>query len=250
MTDTDFGPEYDISEWSRNLNGEIPDENEGTKPLEIKPKISTSPLDKVKTWTNKVSKDRAVKPKATYARVSVGSTISRGWSLLAQMAQPINMPVARTMAMQAPVAGAVLEQAVQGTIIDRILQPLARAEGKGEAITALIGPPLIVGALSIRPEAHPVLVPALRETLKLWVKVAGKEIEKLAQEKQEYEETDGPMIEAMIAYLLQGILEPAEQEVAEIPLSTPSTATRPMPPRRPPAKKVAKKVSPRVPTAA
>jgi hypothetical protein len=122
------------------------------------------------------------------------------------MAQPINVPVARTLALQAPVAGMVLEDTVKDTLIDRILQPVARAGQGGEAAFALLGPPLIVGLLtSPRGQAlQPVLVPALKQSLRSWIKIAGPKLEKLEEEEREFEEHYGQRIDAMIEFILTG----------------------------------------------
>jgi len=167
------------------------------------------------------------RPKKAQPRASVANVISTGWTLLAQMAQPINLPVARTLALQAPVAGMVLEDTVKDTVIDRILQPVARAGQGGEAAFALLGPPLIVGALtSERGQAmQPVLVPALRAALRSWIKIAGPALEKIEAEEREFEEHYGQRIDAMIAFIL-GEQSATNQDVPSangfVPTATPA----------------------------
>src|SRR6266478_1273172 len=146
------------------------------------------------------------RPKKALPRVGVDSLISTGWTLLAQMAQPISLPVARTLALQAPVAGMVLEDTVKDTVIDRMLQPIARAGQGGETAFALLGPPLIVGVLS-SPRGQnmaPVLVPVLKQALRSWIKIAGPKLEKLEKEEAEFEEHYGQRIDAMIEFILTG----------------------------------------------
>lgn len=88
-------------------------------------------------------------------RVSTERLVERVWDGLARSMQPVNLPVARCLAWQAPTAGAIMDDAVKGTVVDRVLQPLARAEARLEKIGALVGPPVFVMALQL-PQNQPV----------------------------------------------------------------------------------------------
>lgn len=179
-----------------------PVQNDGIE--EIPPQIKPESLkDRGKTFLDRVKK---VAPetaktrgrKAAKPRVGIDKLISMGWRFLAQMAQPISLPVARVLDMQAPVAGAILEDTVKGTIIDRLLQPLARAEAGGETVFALLGPPLLVGAITAKPEMFPVLRPVLRESLMLWVQIAGPKIKEQMAKEEKFKEEYGTEIDDMI----------------------------------------------------
>ena len=69
-------------------------------------------------------------------RVPVDKLIERGWDILARVAQPVNLPVSRVLAIQAPAAGLMLEDVVRGTVVDLVLQPIARAEARLEVVGA------------------------------------------------------------------------------------------------------------------
>lgn len=90
-------------------------------------------------------------------RVSTERLVERVWDGLARSMQPVNLPVSRCLAWQAPTAGAILDEAVKDTVIDRALQPLARAEERLEKVGALVGPPVLVMALQL-PQNQPVRV--------------------------------------------------------------------------------------------
>lgn len=108
----------------------------------------------------------------TGRRRSLERWCDRGWRVVARLAGAPDTPTGRIMTMQAPVAGMMLDDMAKGTIVDRIAQPLARfAESSGEA-WGLIGPPLMVYTIEKIGPA-PVLVEALRDSLKEWVTVAG-----------------------------------------------------------------------------
>jgi hypothetical protein len=76
------------------------------------------------------------------------------------------------LAIQAPVAGVVVDDLCKGTVVDRILQPLARSSEKAEKAFALIGPPILVSMISSRPETFPALVGPLKVALLSWAELA------------------------------------------------------------------------------
>lgn len=158
------------------------------------------PIDRVRRFTSRAKsrtkRARTTRPKRP--RVSVERLIEGGWHMLAQIAQPISIPVSRTLGLQAPLAGMVLEDVVKGTVADTLLQPLARAGEKGEVGFALLGPPMIVFAIEQKPELWPVLRPMLRESLKSWVRIAGPKAELRMLEEQKFEEEYGTRIDSLI----------------------------------------------------
>lgn len=97
----------------------------------------------------------ARKKRKTRDRVPVEKLITRGWELGSRILQPVNLPVARCLNWQAPTAGALLEQSVHDTVVDKILQPFARAEDLLETFGALFGPPVLIFALQL-PQNQPV----------------------------------------------------------------------------------------------
>lgn len=143
---------------------------------------------------------RKVAPKAKTGspkrRTAIDGIMSFAWGGAAQVLarQPQLLPVARCLAIQAPAAGMVLDEALRGSLIDRALQPVARAGKRGEAMWAVAGPPVLVSAISMHPELYPVLQPMLREAVKSWILIAGPKIKK-AQERERklLEELDGDM---------------------------------------------------------
>lgn len=160
--------------------------------------------------TARKSPVRAIKAQA--ARVPVDRIIARGWQFLAQMVAPINIPVARVLDMQAPVAGLILEDNIKSTMVDKILQPLARVEERGEVAFALLGPPILVGAITARPQMAGVLIPILREALKTWIDVAGPSMKIVQEREKDFEEKYGQRIDEMISYILAPIPEEPKGE--------------------------------------
>lgn len=186
------------------------DEDSGDTVQEKAPVIKElSPADKARSIVSRVrasggSATKAKPRKPSKPRVAVDRFITRAWSFVAQAIQPINPPMARMLDVQAPVAGMVLEDTVRGTLADKLLQPLARAEGQGEVVFALLGPPLLVGAITARPEMAPLLVPILKEAMRSWIDIAGDKIEVAKKRDQDFEDKYGMQIDAMLGYIFDG----------------------------------------------
>jgi hypothetical protein len=148
------------------------------------------------------------RPKTTQPRVSVESVITGAWMLAAQAMKNANAPVARVLMLQAPIAGHVLEEPVKGTAIDKMLQPLARASKGGEVAFALLMPPILVGALTTERGAAQadMLTPILRRSLMSWMKLAGPKLMEMAEEEAKFEQEYGAQVDAMITYLITGVM--------------------------------------------
>lgn len=172
---------------------------------------------------------KAAKPKVTkkrHAWVGTADVIEHFWSQLAWSARPLP-PLQKILAAQAPTAGAVLQDALKGTIIDRgILQPVARFEDRAQAINAMAGPPIwtmmisMFGGAVTDQAGNPIrdadgnyvfdnrtapMVGGLRFSLISWLKVAAKSADDIIESAAELtklgEEADK---------LIQWILAPPE----------------------------------------
>lgn len=161
------------------------------------------------------------KGKTKRARVSVATLGSWAWGLggMALTQFPNATPVGRCLMIQAPVAGEVIDDLAKGTILDSVLQPLARGSEKAEKAFALVGPPVLVSILTSRPELAPALTPILKTALLSWVEVAGPAMVK-AQAKAERlsEAMAGVDVDAMIAAMFADMpaAEPSPDEEAAI----------------------------------
>ena len=74
-------------------------------------------------------------------RVSLASLIEDAWSQMAFASSSIP-PMQRLLTAQAPYCGLALEDALAGTVVDRALQPVARAEDKAKAVGGVMFPPM------------------------------------------------------------------------------------------------------------
>lgn len=148
------------------------------------------------------------------ARISTEKIISGAWSAAASLVVNFNPAVANVLAMQAPVAGMVLEDKVKDTVVDRVLQPFARAADSGNTVMALLGPPLLVQALTMRPDRAPQIVPMLRYALRSWIVIAGDKVAKLQKEEKQFEDSYGKDIDEMVMFLVGPLLVEAGYQFA------------------------------------
>jgi hypothetical protein len=130
---------------------------------------------------------------ATGAWEAIGTAMTRTDAML---------PTGRMMALQAPLVGGIVEDQLKGSLADQLLQPLARASAKGEALFSLLGPPAIVATLTVRPEAARVLMPLLRVALEGWADIAGPQMVKLKAKAERRARTlEGMSVDEIIAAL-------------------------------------------------
>lgn len=118
-------------------------------------------------------------------RVSLEELAAGAWGLLGTAAgQQGLMPTARVLQMQAPIAGAILEDTLRDTVADKLLQPLARGQETASEIFSLIGPPVIVTAISLNPQRAPMLMPMLKGMMRSWVLTAGPRMKAKAKREE------------------------------------------------------------------
>lgn len=158
-------------------------------------------------------------PKLQRRRVSIENVVGSLWGLggMALMRNPKSVPVGIICQYQAPVAGIIVEDIAKGTVVDKLLQPLARAGEKGEIAMALFGPPVLTAAITAKPELYPVLKPMLKMSLMSWVQIAGPAKAKLDRKIARYAEDMGSLaeIDALIDSLWNGPdwpVQPSQQE--------------------------------------
>lgn len=163
------------------------------------------------------------KRKRAKPRVSVEDVIAGGWRIMARVAQPVP-PLQRTLKVQAPVAGLLLEDAVRGTLVDKLLQPIARIQIQGKVVAALAGPPVLVTAISMhlaqcqqnQVPPNPVFMSAahemLRESLIIWMDVAGPKFEEALARERAFQEHYGQDVDAFMDWLFTAPPDPADDQ--------------------------------------
>lgn len=199
---------------------EVPDEEEGSRVTEQPPRIPTPTVsEQVEGLRESVNRARervqeragrftgrtaARKPANRRPRSSVEGLISSVWGIAARVVTgvaPSLYPVANVLALQSPVAGKILEDTVKNTAVDGLLQPFARLANGSQVGLALLGPPILVGIASARPDSQPFVEPLLREALKAWLVVAGPKMIEKAKEEEKFQKEYGETIDGMIRFI-------------------------------------------------
>lgn len=155
-------------------------------------------------------------------RVSTDRVISRLWDTGARLLAPVSTPVARTLELQAGMAGIVIDDALRGTIVDKGLQPWARAEERGKKVWALAGPPLLVYMIEraqgleepYRQQRLAFLQNALKEALTSWVELAGDETSEAAERLKVREETKAEVQKLLDSIFAMGDVVPEAKDGA------------------------------------
>ena len=160
------------------------------------------------------------KAKAKRPRVSTAELIGSGWRIAAKIAQPLP-PMYRTLRLQSVIAGPLLDDAVKGTMVDPILQPLARLTRAGETVSALVAPNLAIGAMAYHlkqteGDPNPVVMQVCQEMLRhgliAMMRVGGDAFAAQLAKDRDDEERYGGDVEMIMAFILAEPADPATEE--------------------------------------
>jgi hypothetical protein len=123
---------------------------------------------------------REQRPKRSFGkRVSAATILGAPFEFAGEAVQGQLPATARMLAVQAPYAGYVLDEAVAGTIVDKVaFQPLARAQDRLGMVGSVIGPPLLVARIEMHPEQMHSLVPLLKRSLRMAAPYIAKGLKK------------------------------------------------------------------------
>jgi hypothetical protein len=223
----DYPPGMDDSDFDL-AEAELPDDLDDT--AEVAPRRVASPKRGSSPTTLPKLSDRfrrgksAARPKGKAKpkrpRTSTAELIGSAWRIAAKVAQPLP-PMYRTLRLQSVIAGPLLDDAVKGTMVDPILQPLARMSQAGQTVSALVAPNLAIGAMAYHlhqtnGEPNPVVMQACQEMLRhglmAMMRVGGEAFAAELAREQADEERFGGSIDQIMAYILADAADPAEEE--------------------------------------
>ena len=130
-------------------------EPEGEMPEAEAPKPPSSPAPRA---PRKPARSPSA-PKRVHTRIPLGAGLSQlvgalGVGLIVTGRDP---GVGIALQFEAPIAGDKLDAMIQGTPLDRVAQPLARAGKAGREAGSILALPFLVGLIERRPELYPVL---------------------------------------------------------------------------------------------
>lgn len=110
------------------------------------------------------------RPRRSIGRRKEASTLlGMPFTFASEITANIGLPAtSRMLAAEAPWAGYVLDEAIAGTLVDRIaVQPIAKIQDRVGMIGSVIGPPGMVFQMETHPERIPLLLPMLARSLRM-----------------------------------------------------------------------------------
>lgn len=162
----------------------------------------------------KPRREKPARAKPDHPRMPVDDLLSAAWRGLAGAVAPVLPATARMMKLQSPVVGVVLDPVVRGTIVDSLLQPLARTSETGEAIAVILLPPILVGLMEADPRRAVVMMPVLRGCMLRWGKVAGPAMAEALRRERDFEADWGQTVDEMISLLGMEFDSPEDEDAA------------------------------------
>lgn len=170
---TDFEPEIVSGERRPgSLNSPV------TEPSDVSPDVE-SPTEKVKGFFKKKKpvqdstyippRSKEKPPKGVGRRHSTAETLEDIWSAIGGLAIRTgrHAPLGRYLTWQAPAAGEMLDQALNGSFLDRkILQPAVKTRSRLDMVIAVMGPPGIIFAIEQNPARAAQLMPMLKSAIR------------------------------------------------------------------------------------
>lgn len=102
-------------------------------------------------------------------RVSAADTIADVWQGAGSLAtrNPKHVPLGRFLQWQAPVAGEMLDDAVKGSLMDKlVLQRVVKARGRLDLASAVLAPPILIYLLENNPSLLPTIGPLLESSIR------------------------------------------------------------------------------------
>lgn len=222
MTEDDF----DVAD--AVMPDDSPDGGEFTetppRPVSPKPRAATTLTGRLRRGAGKGSRSPKQSSRGSKRpRVSTSDLIGSAWRIAAKLAAPVP-PMYRTLRLQSVIAGPLIDDAVTGTIADRVLQPLARMSRAGETTAALLAPNVAIGmaawcqvqAAKTGTEPSPVIMQGCQEMLRYglisMMRVGGDAFAaQLAREKDD-EQKYGADVDTIMAWIMSDPADPAAEE--------------------------------------
>jgi hypothetical protein len=165
-------------------------------------------------------------PRRSRARVPLSELFEGTLGLAggALMMSGRDIPVGQALSFEAPVAGEKLDAIIAGTMLDRLLQPIARAGGLAKDVGAVLALPLLVALIERRPYLYDPLKPFI---LPIVTSVALDLAEMQERNKERLKEAQAKAggaqidVEALMAMLFQGAPPPGYQPAPTPPQAAP-----------------------------
>lgn len=77
-----------------------------------------------------------------------------------------DVPVGNCLTFQAPIVGGILDDAIAGTFVDVLIQPIAGSSKRLKAVSSVLAMPVLVGVMERSPQSAAMLEPLLRQAIR------------------------------------------------------------------------------------
>ncbi len=167
-------------------------------------------------------------PKVHYKRESAAQWIAIAWGSAGRrlVTTGADIPVGRVMQFNAPLAGSRFDELLEGTFLDRLIQPLLRSADKAEGLGAVILLPALIGLYERRPELGPGIYPFARKLIETTLEDMAPVLKKERAERRKtaqtvadlsdiFEEMEIPKDHDPIDFILSGLLSPPPEQTAD-----------------------------------
>jgi hypothetical protein len=209
----------------------LPDEDDAPAPGSGAPSTAPSPepasprREEVRPQGKKVSAAERFRQrtqttrKPNRKRVSVETIGGFIWNMGAMLVSqvPSMVPAGRAMALQADTSGVIIEDIVRGTVVDRLLQPLARGGESAEKTFGLLGLPVLTMLVCANPGLYEPLKPAMKMALMVGAHDradAAKKLQRRAESMADDFGADAATLDAVIESLFSFPVPSEDEEEA------------------------------------
>lgn len=163
-----------------------------------------------RVWGGAAATSKAKRPARTTKRVSLQGLAEDAWLDAAWTFQNLP-PLQKILYLQAPLAGRIAEDTIRGTVVDKVAQPIARANEKVKGVEGLTAPLWVAGIMlrgrrdetgEYSPETKFMFSGLRHALLSMSRAIDGFDFDKQREKADELRAADG-QIDAMIAYLFE-----------------------------------------------
>ncbi|MHB8842713.1 MAG: hypothetical protein ACYC56_13180 [Candidatus Aquicultor sp.] len=121
-------------------------------------------------------------------RISAADSLSDNIGRAARMLGSVNPAMSRALVFSAPATGQAIDEVVAGTIVDKVIQPFAKAADKWDRLGGVLSFPILFAVVSAKPDLLPMLEDDLREaTVDVLIASIPTLMKKKAREKKAVE---------------------------------------------------------------
>ena len=141
-----------------------------------------------RTTVKRVAAPKKVTGATGSKRVSAADALSDNIGRGARLLGAINPAMSRALVFSAPAAGQAIDEVVAGTIVDRVVQPFAKAADKWDRLGGVLSFPILFAIVSAKPDMLPMLEEDLREaTIDVLIASIPTLIKKKEREKKAFD---------------------------------------------------------------